>query len=267
MSEFLGQDKLLAKINNFTFDTLPKTILFIGPFGCGKRTLARYIANKFNLVIKELDNTVDTDQLVAIQQTVVQTLCIINLDNFFDKQQNQFLKFIEEPGQTIHIILTTSSELRVIPTILNRCIKYYFADYSVDFLKNNFSDKVSHENELVYTVCKTPGQLLNVDGNTIKDLFNCCTKLLANITTIGYPNLLKVSTLINYKDDYDRFDFEQFLSVLKQAAFEQYKIKRDELSFSLYKIINDKIKLYYTLPLVQENFIIDCLTTLWEAAR
>ena len=43
----IGQTKLLSKID--TMEYLPKTLMFLGPTGCGKHTIAKYTAEKFNL--------------------------------------------------------------------------------------------------------------------------------------------------------------------------------------------------------------------------
>ena len=36
---FIGQRKLLEKLNKYTRETLPKTLLFLGDEGCGKHTV------------------------------------------------------------------------------------------------------------------------------------------------------------------------------------------------------------------------------------
>ena len=50
----IGQTKLINRINSFTIDSLPHSILMIGDLGCGKHTLCKYIADKFGLEISIL---------------------------------------------------------------------------------------------------------------------------------------------------------------------------------------------------------------------
>ena len=46
----IGQNKLLSKIDTYyTMNSLPKTLMFIGPSGCGKHLAAKYVAETFKL--------------------------------------------------------------------------------------------------------------------------------------------------------------------------------------------------------------------------
>jgi len=49
------------------------------------------------------------------------TILIRNIDNATTEALNAFLKNLEEPQKNIKYILTTSSEYRVLPTIVSRC--------------------------------------------------------------------------------------------------------------------------------------------------
>ena len=49
----IGQTKLLSKINAMEY--LPKTLMFLGPAGCGKHTIAKYTAEKFGLDFVEIE--------------------------------------------------------------------------------------------------------------------------------------------------------------------------------------------------------------------
>ena len=46
MKQPIGQARLVNIINNYTMSTLPKFLLFFGVMGCGKKTFAKYLADK-----------------------------------------------------------------------------------------------------------------------------------------------------------------------------------------------------------------------------
>ena len=50
----VNQDRILNYINSKSIDTLPKTILLEGKSGSGRHTIAKYIADKFNLIINDI---------------------------------------------------------------------------------------------------------------------------------------------------------------------------------------------------------------------
>ena len=60
----IGQNKLLSIIDSYyAKQNLPKTLLFLGPAGCGKHTLAKYITEKFNLDLVELDDSITAENI------------------------------------------------------------------------------------------------------------------------------------------------------------------------------------------------------------
>ena len=145
--------KILNKLKSYTITTLPKNLLFLGPCGSGKHTIAREVAKYYSVDIIELSAAnFEDEKLIEYQQDPLDKLYVIDLDTFLLTQQNKFLKFIEEPGLHVFTVLTASSENSVLPTILNRCIKYRLEDYTIDQLKQirNFKD------EKIYQICKTP---------------------------------------------------------------------------------------------------------------
>lgn len=259
----VGQEKLLAKLNSYSINTLPKAILFIGEEGCGKHTVAKILAANLYLPVVEPTNIITIDDIIAYSQDPIAKLYIINLDNYLDKQQNQLLKFIEEPGKNIHIILTASSEISVLPTILNRCIKMYFEPYTLEQLK-----KIKlFSNELVYKVCKTPGQLVSANESAILELYKICKAMPKVITKANYANLLTLETKLNYKDQYDKPDFILFFNMMTYATAENYLDTNDQASLKVYNFTNNFKQKMVNKVIVKENFMINYLTTLWEVMQ
>jgi len=258
----IGQTKLLSKINALEY--LPKTLMFLGPAGCGKHTITKYTAEKFRLDFVEIEESVSAQDLEDYTHKTIDTLYLINLNKFTEKQQNQFLKFIEEPSKSVYIILIANSEAGVLNTILNRCIKHYFESYTKEQI-NQITNSVV--NDLAFKIFKTPGKLLNITDSSLQSLLDLAGKVVHNLNKASYANALVVSTKINYKDLYNKLDFDLFLDTVEYLALEDYKNTGAAQSFTVFKITN-QFKQYATQQnLIKETLMLNYLTTLWEALK
>ena len=77
----IGQTKLLSKIDMYyTMQYLPKTLMFLGPAGCGKHTIAKHIAEKFGLDFVEIEESVSAQDLEDYTHKTIDTLYLINLN-------------------------------------------------------------------------------------------------------------------------------------------------------------------------------------------
>ncbi len=258
----IGQTKILSKINKYTITQLPKTLMFIGPLGCGKHILAHYVAERLELNYVEINENITVSDLNEYLYSTINTLYVINLNNFTEKQQNQFLKFIEEPSKTTYVLLLATSEAGILNTILNRCIKYTFEPYSKEEIEQITGTLV---NDLAYKIFKTPGKLINMTDTSFQSITDLANNLIKNINKATYANSLVISTKINYKDLYNKIDFNLFLDTVEYLSFEDYKNSANEQNLIIYKITN-QFKQYATKQnLIKETLMLNYLTTLWEA--
>lgn len=265
MTNIIGQTKLLNIIDSYyAKQALPKTLLFVGPAGCGKHTMSKYIAEKFDLDFVEVSEDVDSSDLEDFLFSTINTLYLIDLNKFSEKQQNQFLKFIEEPSKSVYISLIANSEVGVLNTVLNRCTKHYFESYTKEQVVQITNANVP---DLAFEIFKTPGKLLNITEGSFKAILDLADKVVHKINSATYPNALTVSTKINYKDIYNKIDFNLFFDVVEYLALEDYKATANHQSFIVFDITN-KFKQYATQQnLIKEILMINYLTTLWEAVQ
>ena len=263
--DIIGQNKLLSKIDTYyTMKSLPKTLMFIGPAGCGKHTIAKYVAESFNLDYKEINEDVSNVELEDYIHSTIDTLYVIDLSKFSEKQQNAFLKVIEEPSKSTYFILTVTSEAGVLNTILNRCIKYNFEPYTKEQIEQITNTSV---NDLAFKIFQTPGKLLNLTDASFNEIITLADKLVKQVKSADYANTLVVSTKINYKDLYNKIDFDLFLDTIEYLALEDFKNNGMDISFTIFRITN-QFKQYATQTrLIKETLMLNYLTTLWEATR
>ncbi len=265
MINMIGQQRLLSVLNSYNETSLPKTLLLVGEHGCGKTTAIKNLAERLNFEY----HLISSDELTAEDSDKIfypSTLTIFELvlDDFDFKVQNKLLKFIEEPSNFAYIVLTSISEMKVIPTIQSRCIKLFFDDYTEDELKQinwSFNDL----NSLTFKFCKTPGKLLSIDSDSIESLYNLCENIVSRVTTTPYANFLKIVTKINFKEDYNKYDFDLFFDVLKYVATQHYINENDLTAFKVYKCVVDFHSKYIEANRpTKEYFMINMLTNLWE---
>jgi len=258
----IGQTKLLSKINAMEY--LPKTLMFLGTVGCGKHTIAKYTAERFGLDFVEIEESVSAQDLEDYTHKTLDTLYLINLNKFTEKQQNQFLKFIEEPSKSVYIILIANSEAGILNTILNRSIKYHLEPYTKEQIEQITNTTV---NELAFNIFQTPGKLLNLTEPSFNDVMGLANTVVHSINRATYPNALVVSTKINYKDLYNKIDFDLFFDAVEYLALEDYVNNKTEQSLTVFKTTN-QFKQYATQQnLIKEILMINYLTTLWEAVQ
>ena len=124
MQNIIGQEKLVNKLKSYTFISMPKTLLFIGESGCGKHFISNRLSKYLGVDLVEITTQTTAEELVEYYQSSLPRIYLINLSSFVEKQQHKFLKFIEEPSSNMRVVLTAESEVGILPTILNRCIKY-----------------------------------------------------------------------------------------------------------------------------------------------
>lgn len=159
LSEVKGQDNLKIQLNGmFQSGNIPNALLFIGPRGTGKTTVARIVAKQLNcehggvepcnecntcksiisgtsLDVIELDaasnNKVeDMHQILEkVQYAPIGKKKVVILDEvhmFSDAAWNAMLKTLEEPPKDVLFILCTTEEGKVPATIVSRCRKFFF---------------------------------------------------------------------------------------------------------------------------------------------
>lgn len=147
-SQFIGQSHLVGKDGILTKliakDQLP-SIIFWGPPGCGKTTLARLLATQtkshfihFSAVTtgvaevkKIVEQARERSQLYAGQKTI---LFVDEIHRFNKLQQDAFLPFVED-GTIILIGATTENpSFEVIGPLLSRCRVFVLEPLSADDL-------------------------------------------------------------------------------------------------------------------------------------
>lgn len=258
----IGQESLQKELFSYTLSQSPKTTLFLGEYGCGKHTLATEWAKVLSLPLVDITKDISLELLEAIQFSSTLTMYLINLDELTEQAQNMVLKFIEEPFDTAYVVLLSSNENRVIPTVLNRCYKCKFTSYTKEELEEIVGNSISDE---VFSICKTPGQI-RLLRNQYNSLITLCQTIATKMSKAPFSNALSIVDKINYKDEYDKFDLNIFLKVLRQELYKSY-LNGNSSALKLYNIVCIESQKLIDFRLNREIFMQHLITVLWKEAR
>lgn len=266
MNAVIGQEKLVKALEGYTLETAPKTILFLGQSGCGKSWIANAFAKQLDLEVVVVKPDSTAEKLIEYYQCPINKMYLIDLKDIVEKDQNKFLKFIEEPSKTMNIILMAESTVGILPTILNRCVKYVFEPYTPEQLKQ-FDWAVNCSEEIAYEICKTPGQLLELSADNLDQALGLCRAIVSSVDKANYANTLSIVTKINLKDDAKKIDFKLFFDLMTYVAFDDYKKNNNELSFKIYLYTIRQQAKALNINVAKEAFLLNYLDNIWRLAR
>ena len=263
MNVVIGQHRLVSILNKYEVATLPKTLLFVGPHGCGKQHVAHYLATKLGLPIKALDKDVSAEELTEYTFSTNKTIYLINLDEFTEKQQNVLLKFIEEPSDTVFVVLTTSAPARVLDTIQNRCIRHNFENYSVDELTQILNKTVDPK---MLDIFKTPGKLKMLTERSFVDTLSLANLIVTGARPANYAQFLTIVTQVNFKDLYDKVDLQLLLDAVEYVAFMEFVHSNSEQSRRILEITSTFKQHVTQSTLIKEVLMVNYLLQVWEVS-
>lgn len=231
----IGQEELLTNLNKYTIDTFPHSILLEGESGCGKHTLCRIIADKFNIDLVNLNSTSDKDDFDEIQFRPYPCLYVIDLTSTLMKYQNSILKLLEEPPQNAFIICLCLSTKKVLPTILNRCIVWSFAKYTVETLSAFTYGYADNEKEIALSIFDTPGKILWGVDKKLAKISLLVSDIINRIGRASIPNVLSIADKIAFNNEKDKYELDVFIELLLHQLFERIKCGDTVLWLEAYK--------------------------------
>lgn len=269
MNRIVGLDYLLDKIDKYTLDTLPHSIILNGKEGSGKHVLSKYLSDKFNLGLLDISEDLSEELINNIYRNPSPRLYIVDLRKITEKEQNVMLKLFEEPSANTFVIVLTNSLFNVLPTILNRGqvinIENYLKNDLIDFCKEC---NIQIDEKYLSTVVETPGDILkiqnlNVNLNAISDLVD---KIVNKLDIASYANTLTIVNKLNFKDEYDKIDVDFFLKSLYFNSVESY-IQGNSKVLNLIDIVIKTIRKLVDTRLNKKVLITHMLSEMWLEVR
>lgn len=262
----IGQKYLQNILSSFELDTFPRSLILVGDKGAGKHTYCNLIKERLEstskipiqLDIVDITNNINLEYIEEINVRVEPSIYIIDASKISIREQNVILKLVEEPLNNSYIIILCEFPSQLIPTILNRCQKYYFEDYSREELESFSKD------EDLLSIFSTPGKLKEFQGIDLGPYRNLVLKILDKMGVASLPNALTITDKIAFKNEKDKLNLEIFQKVLSKECIE-YLNKTNDLSY-WEEVSNYLFKSH--LPRVDQKILFDnFIVNLWEKSR
>ena len=267
----IGQARIIDKIDRWK--EVPRFIILNGGRYCGKKELAKYIANKFNQQLILIGTKIDEirDMIKLANEYDTNLLFIIDNGNKLSLgAENTLLKITEEAPNNAHIILAVENKDLLLPTITSRGEVFSFQDYLVrdfnEYLRNKkiIDDKSSIDENLVYAYPNI-GYIEILNLEQAKDLIGFCEKISHHIREANGASAFKVQEKVKLKEEQEGYDLFHFMYCLKNICYNNLikAVKMDdkkEYNYQLsYVQILTELQRMLGNPLFNKSYILDKL--------
>lgn len=236
-----GQELLLERIDNYTLDSFPRSVILLGQKGSGRHLLAEYISMKLHVEKVEIKTPIsyeDIEQFITRPQPY---LYLFNASLLSIKQQNVILKFLEEPLKNCYIVIVCETKQQLLDTILNRCQIWTLATYTPESLKTAFPQVTEYQ----LSIASTPGQvvdILKISDQDLQYMNELAEKIVHSISRAGIANTLSVADRFYYgKAEDGKYSFEIFIKILLKSVKKAIVENTDVVFYNIY---NQTAELY-----------------------
>lgn len=253
--EMIGQP-MTARVLEKMVEThsVPRTLLFSGPSGVGKTTAARILARALNngdVGVKEVDGA--SHGLVANVREIMDNLVyssggqyrILIIDEAHSLSKDAFnalLKKLEEPMESVVIILVTTEPFKIPETVLSRLFTFEFHAVSAENVYQRMKFVTETENiqvdERLMAFLSSEAQ-----GNVRKALMLLDQVILSEIKTVE-----------GYKEATGETDFAPIL--LASMLTNDYSLIYETLEKVIYKVGNPSVVSTKLLELFRDILIL-----------
>ena len=260
MINIKGQERISQKLNELDLDTFPHALMLVGEQGSGKHLIVDIISEKFSLEKVFLDE-INFDVLLELQLSPYPKLCVF--ENLTIKNQNQILKFLEEPSNMIFVVILTDNKSNYLDTILNRCQIWQLEIYSKSILRDFIqvdSTLTDQQKDLVIEISRTPGDVISLDSIKLQTLIDLSNKVLNKLSSASYGNVFNILNHVTKTEG--KLDFDLFARLLHYEIHR--RILNNENLYTEYELTNNLIKQLKSFSTIKEQLFEHYLIQLKE---
>ena len=220
----IGQKKLLSTINNLIENNnFPRYSIIVGNTGSGKKLITSYIAEGLEALLVPCELSVDSVREVidlSYNQTSPTLYMWADANRMSAGAKNAVLKVTEEPPQNAYFVMTTDNVNGLLNTLTSRGTVFNINPYTVEDLVSYASlkniDTKSKEFNTIISISTTPQDIIDLSNIDIIQFNKVVNVLCESVGNINLANILKISTLLKFKDSDD--DKEKFDPILFMKA-------------------------------------------------
>ncbi len=153
LDELIGQDHLKPLLKRFTEDGLLPSLIFWGPPGVGKTTLARILAQSCKKPFYELSaiqaGVKEVREVIQRGQGMFKPVLFIDeIHRFSKSQQDALLGAVEKGTITLIGATTENPSFELIPALLSRCQVYVLKSFGPAELRTMLQRALAHDSKL-----------------------------------------------------------------------------------------------------------------------
>lgn len=230
----IGQENLIKSLTTLIEqNTFPRFCIFVGAEGSGKKLLANTVAHQISDIVMFVGVKADEIRAMiesAYRLTSTAVYIIPDTDSMSLAAKNALLKVTEEPPNNAYFIMTLQDENKTLDTIKSRGTVFRMERYTPLEIEAYASDTFGYspEIEIYRALCENIGEAKKLHSYNVKDFYEYVNLVVDNIATVSGANAFKIGNKINFKDDYEKYDFKLFLkafmSICMDRATELLKI-------------------------------------------
>lgn len=252
----IGQDKLLNNLFKYSEEAFPHSLLFVGPVGCGKHSLVEQVGTTLSMSIVDITSNIDLDYIQEMYTNPIPTIYMVDMNKVTEREQNVILKLLEEPTDSVYLILITTSKALLLNTIINRCQVFEFEPYS----KESLLSFVTVDNaDLMIKYCTTPGQIKSTDVKQIEEIVKSVDEML---NEVKYSSLLQIANRVIEK----KWDVDLFYRVLLNRTEEKYLENKSEVLYNMYYVESKSYKKLSDSRYAKRNILESLADEMWHVA-
>jgi len=235
----IGQ-KHIREFIDLNVDKLPHFIVLIGDKGGGKRTLAKYIAEKLGATYSEVGIKVDDVREVVDTSSLSATkvlYCFADADNMRPEAKNAMLKITEEAPDNAYFVLTVVNEKSLLDTIKSRAFVFKMETYTTEELEEYIKFKSYPEgNSLMLASTPYDIDMLYLYG---AEFFDYVHLVLDNIAEVEPANAFKSSSKLNIKNE-EGYDLVLFLKTIRFFLLNEMFKAEDKTKYANAMLVTSK---------------------------
>lgn len=257
----IGQKNIIQRFDKLIADNkLPRFTILCGLRGSGKKTLAKLVSKKMDITMSLVEN-VKADNIRDVIQSAYKvsepTLFVIaNGDSMSVTAKNALLKLVEEPPNSVYIMLLLENVENTLETIKSRGMVFNMDRYTKDELDLYQETKYGLANKSTLAFCPTPYYIDLIISYGVSKFMDFVNLVVDNVAEVSGSNAFKIGTNIKFKDEEDKYDLDLFWRAFNYVCMSRF-IQDNDVKFMRAIAVTNKLLSKLRITGVNKSHLFD----------